>query len=199
MAVDGNFNLKGSITALGTRESLLRSLNGNLEFVATKGRFYSGRFYNTLTKILALLDVSQIFKGKLPDIAAKGFGYNSFQAKANIQNDKLTLNKMIIDGTSMEIVSQGSIDLINKQIDVLALVAPFKTVDLLVKKIPVVKDIIGGSLISVPFRITGNLENPKVTPLSPSAVGSGLLGIMKRTLQLPVQIIQPVSFGEEKN
>lgn len=199
VAVDGNFNLKGSITALGTRESLLRSLNGNLDLAATKGRFYSGRFYNTLTKIFALLDVSQIFKGKLPDIAAKGFGYNSFQAKANIQNDKLTLNKMIIDGTSMEIVSQGSIDLINKQIDVLALVAPFKTVDLLVKKIPVVKDIIGGSLISVPFRITGNLENPKVTPLSPSAVGSGLLGIMKRTLQLPVQIIQPVSFGEEKN
>ena len=40
---------------------------------------------------------------------------------------------------------------------------------------------------------------PKVIPLSLEAVGSGLLGIMKRTLQLPVKVIQPVLSGEEKN
>ena len=77
--------------------------------------------------------------------------------------------------------------------DVTALIAPLKTIDFFIKKIPIVRDILGGSLISIPVGIKGSLENPNVTPIPPSAVGSGLLGIIKRTLQLPVKIIQPVS------
>nr|MBC8361147.1 AsmA-like C-terminal domain-containing protein [Candidatus Desulfatibia profunda] len=197
--VDGNFNLEGNITAQGTDEALLGSLNGNLEFAATAGRFYAGIFHSTLMDIFNLLNLTEVFRGKLPDITKKGFGYNSIQAKADIQHGKLTLNEMIIDGISMNIVGQGSVDLTNKQVDCVALVAPFKAVDFFIKKIPVVKDILGGSLISIPVGIKGPLENPSVTPLSPSAVGSGLLGIMKRTLRLPVQVVQPIfTEGQKK-
>jgi hypothetical protein len=47
------------------------------------------------------------------------------------------------------------------------------------------------SFISIPFKLEGPMGNLKVTPLPPAAVGEGLVGIMKRTLQLPVDIIQP--------
>jgi hypothetical protein len=50
----------------------------------------------------------------------------------------------------------------------------------------------GGNLISIPFRAIGDLSDPDVIPLSPTAVGSGLLGILQRTLKLPITIIQPV-------
>ncbi|HUV77924.1 MAG TPA: hypothetical protein VMW06_07690, partial [Desulfobacterales bacterium] len=52
------------------------------------------------------------------------------------------------------------------------------------------------SLISIPVRIEGDLNNPRVTPISPTAVGSGLLGIMKRTLRLPVKMIEPVFLNQ---
>jgi len=104
---------------------------------------------------------------------------------------------MIIDGTSMNLVCQGYIDVVNKRMDVTALVAPLKTIDFFIKRTPLIKDILGGSLISIPVEIKDHLENPNVTPLSPSRVGSGLLGIVKRTLQLPVKMIQPVPPGEE--
>jgi hypothetical protein len=71
-------------------------------------------------------------------------------------------------------------------------VAPFKTVDRIVKYIPLIGNILGGTLVSIPFRAIGELGDPDVIPLSPTAVGAGLLGILQRTLTLPITIIQPV-------
>jgi len=196
--VDGNFDFEGSITAQGAHESLLESLNGDFVFSTGKGRFYSGRFHGVLLGIARLLSITEIFRGKLPDIGKKGFGYNSILAKADIQNGKIIFKEAIIDSPSMNIVSQGRIDLTNKQADCVALVAPLKTVDAIVNKIPLVKNILGDSFISIPFSIKGPLENLEVTPLSTTKVDSGLLGIMKRTLQLPVKTIQPAFSGEGK-
>ena len=152
-----------------------------------------------MIKIFSILNVTEVFKGKLSNPETNGFAFNSIHAKADIQNGKIVLNEMIIDGTSMNIVCQGSIDMVNKQMDVTALVAPLKAIDFFIKRTPIVKDILGGSLISIPIGIKGNIENPYVTPLPPSKVGEGLLGIIKRTLQLPVKIIQPISPDEESN
>jgi hypothetical protein len=59
--------------------------------------------------------------------------------------------------------------------------------------------ILGGTLVSIPVRATGDLKNPTVTLLSPSAVGSGLLDIMKRTVELPVKIIHPTAPVDEQS
>jgi AsmA-like C-terminal region len=189
----GTFNLEGSIKAQGTAKTLMQNINGDLTFNAPKGRSYAGRPFRTLIKIFSLLNVTDLFKEKLPDIENEGFAYNSIHAKADIQSGKIKLNEMIIDGDSMNIVCQGYFDLAKNQMDVTALIAPLKTIDFVIKKIPIVRYILGGSLISIPIGIKGSLENPDVTPIPPSAVGEGLLGIVKRTLQLPVKIIQPFS------
>jgi hypothetical protein len=47
-------------------------------------------------------------------------------------------------------------------------------------------------VVSIPVRVLGPLENPEIIPLSPSAVGSELFGLIKRTLMLPLRIIQPL-------
>lgn len=193
----GDFNLEGNIKAKGTAQTLIQNLKGDLKFYASKGRFQSGRDFRILINIFNILNVTDIFRGKLSNPETNGFAYNSIHAKADIQNGKLVLNEMIIDGTSMNIVCQGYIDLVKKQMDVTALVAPLKTIDFFIKRTPLIKDILGGSLISIPVGITGHLENPRVSPLPPDKVGSGLLGIVKRTLQLPVKIIQPIPPGKE--
>jgi AsmA-like C-terminal region len=191
--IDGKYNLEGNIEAQGTGKTLMQNINGNLTFSAPKGHSYAGRDFRTLIKIFSLLNVTDIFREKLPDIKNRGFAYNSIHAKADIQNGKLKLNEMIVDADSTNIVCQGYIDLANNQMDVTALIAPLKTIDYIINKIPIVRDILGGSFISIPVGIKGSLENPDVTAIPPSAVGSGLLGILKRTLQLPVKIIQPVA------
>jgi hypothetical protein len=60
-----------------------------------------------------------------------------------------------------------------------------------------VRNILAETLITVLIKVTGNLSDPTVPPLSPKAIGEGVLGIMKRTLELPLKIIQPIIPGEK--
>ncbi|MGB5990888.1 MAG: AsmA-like C-terminal region-containing protein, partial [Desulfobacterales bacterium] len=134
----GDFNLEGNIKAKGTAQTLMQNMNGDLKFYASKGRFQAGRSLRILIKIFSILNVTEIFKGKLSNPETEGFAFNSIHAKADIQNGKLVLNEFIIDGTSMNIVCQGYIDVVNKQMDVTALVAPLKTIDFFIKRTPLI-------------------------------------------------------------
>lgn len=195
----GDFNLEGNIKAKGTAQTLMQNAKGDLKFYASKGRFHAGRDYRILIKIFDILNVTDIFKGEAPNIETEGFSFNSIRVSGDIQNGKLVLSEMIIDGTSMNIVGRGYIDLVNKQINVTVLVAPLKTIDFFIKRTPLIKDILGGSLVSYPLGIIGHLDNPRVVRRPISDVDSGLLGIIKRTLQLPIKIIQPVPPNEKNN
>jgi hypothetical protein len=75
------------------------------------------------------------------------------------------------------------------------LVAPLKTADAIFSQIPVLGKIVTGkegTLLSVPFSVKGEVKNPKITTLPPTALGAGILGILKRTLEFPVDVIQPL-------
>lgn len=191
----GRFDLQGELSARGKPDTLIQNLDGKLVFKAKDGRIYR---YGTIAKIFALLNVTEIFRGKLPDVAQEGFAYHSISLKGKVKNGKLLLKEAVIDGSSMEIVCEGNIDLVENKVNLNVLVAPLKTVDFIVSKIPLLSNITGRYLISIPVRVTGDLGNPEVTYLPLSSVGSGLLGILERTIKLPIKIIQPfISNGTE--
>jgi len=192
---DGSFNLEGELMSKARSSAFPRSLTGNLQFTAEQGRIYR---FGMLAKIFALLSVTEIYRGAVPDLTGKGFAYNSMAATAKFEDGKLIIKDTTIDSPSMGIAIEGNIDLIKKKVNLVVLVAPFKTVDRIVKLIPLVGNIMGGNLISIPFRAVGDLKDPDVIPLSPTAVGSGLLGMLQRTLKLPITIIQPVLPGSKE-
>jgi len=145
-----------------------------------------------MEKLLAYLNVLGIVKGQLSEMKEKGFAFDSIRAKADIKDGKIVIHEGIIDGLTMDIASQGNVDLVDKKIDLVILVAPVKTVDTILKKIPIIRRITKDGLITVAVKMDGDLANPKVQTLPASAVGSGLVGMMKRTLKLPFEVIDPV-------
>jgi uncharacterized protein involved in outer membrane biogenesis len=191
----GNYDLSGNLSARGNREALTRSLQGDLEFFAEEGRIHR---YGVLAKVLAFVNLTEVFKGKVPDITEEGFAYNTMEAKGIIRSGKLTLKEALIDGASMGVACEGDIDINKGTLDLKFLVAPLKTVDSIVKRIPLVNYLLNDTLVSVPVRVTGDWAEPVVTPLSPSAVGSGLFGVMKRAVKLPVKIIEPIIQSEDE-
>jgi len=98
---------------------------------------------------------------------------------------------LTVDAPSMGIAATGEVDFIRREEDLKVLVSPFGTVDAVVRKIPVVGYILGGTLVTIPVAVRGDINDPKVTPLEPAAVGEELLGIVGRTLKAPVHIISP--------
>ena len=191
---DGSFNLEGELMSKARPAAFPKSLTGNLQFTAAQGRIYR---FGMLAKIFALLNVTEIYRGEVPDLTGKGFAYNSMVINGVFENGKLIIKDTLIDSPSMGIAIEGNIDLIKKKVNLVVLVAPFKTMDRIIKLIPLFGNIMGGNLISIPFRAVGDLADPDVIPLSPTAVGSGLLGILERTLKLPITIIQPVLPGSK--
>jgi len=185
----GTLSGDGDIRMTGRGRDLLASLSGTARGTAEKGRIYR---MNLLARILAVVNVTEILRGKLPDIVAEGFAYDSALVRAVFENGICLIEEGVIDGASVEIAFTGKIDLPSETMDVTVAVAPLKTADFVVKHIPVIRDILGGNLVAIPVRVTGNLKNPSVIPLEPSAVGAGLLGILERTLKLPVRLIEPL-------
>ena len=188
LRISGIVDLKAEVNARGKSDVLVRALQGKVDFRAKDGCIYR---FPLLAKILSFLNMTELLRGKVPNLSAKGLEYNSITIQGDIRNGIFVIQEAIIDGTTMQLVGQGEIDLANNKINLTVLVAPFKTVDYLVSKIPLVGYVLKGTLVSIPLRITGKLDDPTIIILSPTAIGKGVLGIMKRTLLLPVKIIEP--------
>jgi hypothetical protein len=189
MRVKGDFDLKGRVVGQGKPEDLIRSLKGNVELQSRDGHFF---YSKGLMKVLEFVNSTEIYRGKLPDPRKEGVDYKLIKIRAAFNDGKLMIEEAMLDGPTLEMVAKGEIDLMNQELNLTVLVAPLKTVDRVVKLIPVVRGILAGTLITIPVRVHGNLKDPKVTALSPSAIGSELLGMMKRTLGLPFKVIEPL-------
>jgi hypothetical protein len=187
--LSGTFGFSSRIIGQGQNGTALSGdVSGPLRFSSQDGRIYR---LNLLAKIFGVLNTTEIFFGKLPDLEKEGFGYNAIRLEGEVKERKLHLKEGLIDGKTMELGFQGEVHLTERTLDLIVLVAPLKTVDRIVKKIPLLGHIMGGTLVSIPFRVSGPLADPRITPLSPKAVGSEVFDIMKRTLELPVKIFQP--------
>jgi hypothetical protein len=187
--ISGAFDLTAEISATGKSGSLLPALEGNVDFKAKDGKIYR---YPLLAKIFSILSVTEIFRGKTPDLGGSGFSYRTMSVNGNLRQGKFLIDRAFIDGSSIDLIAEGEVDIARNKIDLVVLVAPFSTVNWIVRHIPLVGKVMGGTLISIPVKVSGELADPEVTFLAPSAVGSRLVELMKNILQLPVEIISPV-------
>ena len=191
----GKFNLEGEVKAQAKPADVNRSLRGGLTFIAGEGLIHRS---NILVKIFSFLNVTKIFEGELPNLSEEGFAYHSITAQGSLQGDKLVLSEAIVDGQSMKMFGTGDINLVDKTLNLTVAVAPLKTVDFVVSKIPLINHILGGTLVSIPMKVKGPWADPEVKGISASGVGSGLLGIIERTVELPVKLIEPLAPTEKK-
>jgi hypothetical protein len=185
--VSGRFSFNGEASGKGKAEALVGSLKGTMEFEAKNGRIDR---YGLLAKIFQVLSPTGILR--IPDLTKEGFPYYTIKATGNLQDGKITIKEALVDSAATDLVFNGEIDLIGRKVDVVVLVVPFRTIDRIISFIPLVSYVMAGRLVAIPVRIAGNIENPEVTPLPPSAVGAGLLDTAKRILHLPFKIIQPL-------
>jgi hypothetical protein len=190
LKVTGKFDLVGSIAGVGPNEGLSRSLGAKTSFSARNGRVYNSVIVEPILKYKKIAD---IIGDRTAEMQKNGIPYDIFGIEGIIQDGTLMVSESMIKSPLMNLAANGNIDLMNDRLDITVLIAPFKKVDAVVKKIPLLGDILGGTLVTVPLRVQGPFKSPKVTPLPPSAIGEGLLGIMKRTLELPFEVIDDVT------
>ena len=188
---EGKFDLVARVRASGRHNPLKENSTGEIRFLAWGGRIHR---WEVLSRLLSLINFPELLRGRT-GIKGEGLPFESITVKAKLRNGRLFLQEAVLDGPSLKAIGEGEIDLIKEEVDMTVLLAPMRTVDTVLNRIPLLGKVLtgkSGTFVSFPFRVKGSLSHPKITSLEPSAVGSGLLGVMKRMLQLPVQIIKPV-------
>jgi hypothetical protein len=187
----GTFNLEGILTA-DKKDDLMRSLHGSIEFVSHDGRLRRTSPSSALQQTFNLLDDAKALEEEIPDLEKEGFSYKTITVRSTLKKGQLILQEATIEGTGMHLAFMGKVNLVDRKLDLDLLVSPLSTVDMVIGKVPLVNSILGGHLITIPIKVQGDMESPKVTPLDPALVGKGLLRLLTRTLTLPVTVIQPL-------
>jgi len=168
-------------------QKMPESLRGDGELTIRDGRIY--RFV-LLSRILEFLNVTQIVVGQLPDFSQKGMTYHSIRIRYRIEGGKIILSWIQLDGNTLGIAGEGTINTVYKTINLTLLVSPLRTVDKILGKIPIIKNF--RSIIAIPVSVYGDIGNPTIIPLSPSAIGSHLYDLMRGVLRLPVRLLEPL-------
>ncbi|MFO7963139.1 MAG: AsmA-like C-terminal domain-containing protein [Desulfobacterales bacterium] len=187
--IRGNVDISGTVTAQGPYDALWPAMAGDFELTAGKGRIYR---FGLLAKLFSILNITEIFRGTLPDLTREGFQYQSIDISGTIAGETLTISKALIDADAMNMLFRGNLNIRSGILDITLLVAPLKTVDFIVQKTPIVNEILEGNLVTIAIDIKGDIADPEIIPLPPSAIGGGFLKILENTLKLPVKVIQPI-------
>ena len=161
--VNGNYQLSGILGATENNSSFVEALSGDLVMQAGSGRIYQ---LNLLAKILALINVTEIIKGRIPDVFKEGFAYKAIRADGYFENGNLILKDGIIEGASMTIFADGMFDLVKQEMDLTILVSPFKTIDSVLKKLPLIKELMGKGLIAFWYQVKGKWDDYEITAIA---------------------------------
>ena len=193
--ITGQCSLAAQIAAAGEGAALRRSAQGHIDATSKDGRIYQGGW---MEKVLAVTSIGHGSWNILKDLTDDGLPYNTIHVKADLRDGKLVLTEATMDAPSMKMVAEGSIDIDTETLHLTLLAAPLKSVDSVVRHIPILGSVLGGNLLTIPIKVDGPVRDPQVTPMDPSEVGSGLLRVMTRIAKLPLSLLSPFLPSSEK-
>lgn len=185
--ITGTYSLAARIRGGGGREPLASTLNGAFQVTARDGEFLRSP---GIDATFDYLNATGDFKVPFPDLDRERFPYRFVDVKGRIEGTMLIGDEVNVNSSLINLSGQGRVDLERKQIDGKGLIAVLKPMDDVISRIPVISSIVGGSLVGIPVRVTGSVERPDITYLSPADVGAELLNMPLRILGMPLAAIR---------
>lgn len=181
--------LQGSLKTSGNQlDEMKKGLNGVMSLELERGVI---KRFRSLAKLISVLNISQLFSFKLPDMSKDGMPFNKISSTIEARNGLLSTHDLFVDSNVMHMDATGTVDLGKEELNLLIGVQPLQTVDKLINRIPVVGWLLtggDGSLITTYFEVQGNWSNPDITAIPVQGMATGTLDILRRAVELPVRI-----------
>jgi len=191
----GNFDFDARLRAKGEVHGIVRDLQGDFSITARNGRILE---FDALDRVFSVVNVSSIAAGKLPDLKQQGMGYSAAKVRGTIDRTTIVADELALNADSVTVAGRGSADYATGRIEGTILVAPLPTVNWIASKIPVLGNIFGTTIVAMPVRVSGKLDNPVVVPLGPEAIAERLTDILSNTLLLPRNLIRVIPVGDAR-
>jgi len=171
-------------------QKVKESLNGRLRLELENGVIEKG---NILAKIFSILNVSQLFMGRLPDLKTKGLPYRTVTANILIKDGVASTEDFVLDSDAMRITLLGKVDVGKNLIDATIGIHPLVTLDVVLSHLPIAGYILTGkdkAFLSYVYEVKGDLDDPKIEAVPVKGLGENFWGIIQRLLQTPLRPFQ---------
>jgi uncharacterized protein YhdP len=187
--VTGSLTVGGNLTARGnTLLDAKKSALGNLRLGMQSGKF---RKFSTLSKVFSILNVSQLLKFKLPDMASGGMPYSTIKGSIAVKDGMLSTQDIFISSNAINVSIIGTADIVKEELNLTIGAQPLQTVDKIVNRIPIVGWLLTGkdkNLLTAYFEAKGKWSDPQVNAIPVKSMGKGIFDIFIRAFQLPVKL-----------
>jgi uncharacterized protein YhdP len=144
-----------------------------------KGSFAVNRFKLTKAPMLARVLQVATLTGIVNALSKKGLDFEEFEGGFSYRDDRLTLTKVQAHGSSIGITVNGVIDFGEDKARLGGTIVPAYTLNRALSKVPVIGPLVTGGknegLFAANYRVSGPLDDPKVTVNPLSALAPGLL------------------------
>lgn len=206
--------LENVLPCLGVQQDIIEgefSLQADL--LKESNSWYGGSIYlksstgrilrlKTLSRVFKVVNITDLFTEQVQAAGKRGYPYSRIDLDSHIKDNTLIIDRAIILGEGINLFARGEIGLADYEADLSLLIAPFKTFDTIISKVPILGEpVMGeyGSRVNIPVAIKGPIADPTVTPLHPEAVGKAFLDLAKDAFMLPYNIIlKPLELTGEK-
>jgi hypothetical protein len=189
-AIDGEGAVTGDLLFKGENKTdFVKSLQGNISIYSRNGTI---RKWNLLSKIFGLLNLYDLFRGKV-HFTEEGLTYTKMGAAFTAKEGIFTTNNFLLDSPSMLITGSGSINVWNKEANGDVTVSPLVTLDKTINKIPIIRSILrekSKGFFYVSYNVKGNIEDPTISTNYVSTMGGRTVETLKNILVLPKDLFE---------
>ncbi|OGU15471.1 MAG: hypothetical protein A2076_19030 [Geobacteraceae bacterium GWC2_53_11] len=187
--VTGSLTLHSDLTARGnTLAEIKKSSLGNIKLHMSNGKL---RKFNTLSKVFSILNVSQLLRFRLPDMASGGMPYSSIKGSIAVKDGIMSTKDLFISSNAINVSIVGTADIVKEELNLTLGAQPLQTVDKIVNRIPIVGWLLTGKdkdLLTAYFEAKGKWSDPQVSAIPVKSMSKGLLNIFVRAFELPVRL-----------
>lgn len=188
VSMTGGYEASVQVKGEGAISELPRAVRGPLTFKATKGRIGKA---TVLTRILGVLNATDVFAGKSGTRVGEAIAYDAITVVGEVADGGVSIRAAALKSPSITMAARGTVGYLDRSLDLMVLSHPLSTVDRIIQAVPVVRHVLGRDFLAVAVKVTGKIGDPKATVTPGRDVGKGLVGILERTVTLPVKVFDP--------
>jgi AsmA-like C-terminal region len=194
--VTGRLDADMGYAARGPLKELVRRLGGRFRARGRAGRIQ----YATLgPKILELGPVAERLEAhETAQARTRGVDYREILARGTFDAGRVRLDRFTLDSRLLGLGLTGEVDLEAGHLALRGVVAPFGNVTGALRRVPVVGRLFGARIVGVPFSVSGDWHDPRVTPLGPEAIAGSFVDLLGRALNVPIRLLSPLIPSRER-
>ncbi len=186
----GRLGMEGELTARGdSPDALRKSAQGSFEIHFKNGVINKFGF---VSKVFSILNVSQLFALRLPDMVSVGMPYDSIDGSFSVKTGSFSTSDLALNSPSINMTVVGKTDIVRQEIDLLCAVQPLQTLSMIISRIPVIGWLLTGgnkSFLVTYYEAKGHWNDPTVTGRNMATLPGGVYNIFKRVYNLPENMI----------